>query len=170
MSEYQETALNFAKSQDDLEFSLGDTLDIKSSILLVVITFLAAQSSGFISKNPALASYWHCVQIIAVLLLVTAGVLILIELLPRRYAARMAPDAFLDWIAQLERFYENEPDRASKILDLIYKAETEKVRVRFARNSHTNALKSRLVEWAFRCALVALMLNLATLFGLYLSY
>jgi hypothetical protein len=169
MSDYQDTVLDFVKSQDDLEFALGDTIDIKTSIVLVVIAFLATQSIGFLKGNPSIDPPWRWVQVFSVLLLVIAGLLALFELLPRKYAARMAPSDFLAWIAELEEFYKGDIEGESKILTQINKTETEKIKARFAQNNGTNALKSKLLKWCFRCLLVALMLNLLTVFGLYLG-
>jgi hypothetical protein len=80
----------------------------------------------------------------------------------------MGPQEFTSWLASLEKFYGASPQRESDILSEIYRVESGKIIARFARNSGINALKSKLLKWCFRCTLGALMLNLATIFVLYL--
>lgn len=58
-------------AQDELEFELGDTLDIKTSIVLVVIVFLAAQSGAFLAQS--MPRHWHCIQMLSAACLVAAG-------------------------------------------------------------------------------------------------
>jgi hypothetical protein len=73
MNSYSSTMLEFMKSQDDLEYSLGDTLDVKTSIVLVAITFLAAQSAVLLSKNAAASVYCRWGQILSVSFLIACG-------------------------------------------------------------------------------------------------
>src|SRR5690348_4795153 len=95
MKELQKTVEEYLKSQDDLEFELGDTLDVKTSIALVLITFLATQSADFLRHNPPLSSFWHVVQVVSAAALIAAGVLAIAELKPRGYIARTEPAEFL---------------------------------------------------------------------------
>jgi uncharacterized protein (DUF983 family) len=166
MKGYRDTILDFAMSQDDLEFSLGDALDVKSSIFLVVITFLAIQSAAFLSSVVALSAFWHWAQILSVALLVCGGLLALLELIPRNYKARMATDEFLDWVSNLERHYKDEPQSESIVLAKIQNVEMERVRLRFIKNRKINSLKSTLNGWCFRCTMGSLALNLLTLLAL----
>lgn len=166
MSTHRATVEEFVKSQDQLEFQLGDTLDIKTSIVLVVITFLAAQSTDFLRATPALSPFWHYMQVLSVLCLIMAAGMALYELFPREYTVRMAPAEFLEWVRKLSVFYKDDIDAESKIVDAIGDAELEKIKTRFARNSAINAAKSKLLEWSFYFMLVTLVLNLFTLFRL----
>jgi hypothetical protein len=166
MKEYRDTVFEFIKSQDDLEFTLGDTLDIKTSIVLVVITFLATQSADFLRGIPPLSTFWRCIQILSTLSLIVAGGVALYELFPREYMARMSPGKFLGWVKELSEFYKDHADAESKIVSAIDDAELKKVETRFARNSAINALKSKLLEWSFYFTLAALVINLLTLLRL----
>jgi hypothetical protein len=73
MEKYDAMIMELVKGQDDRELALGDTFDIKTSIALVIITFLATQTANFL-KMP-LSPCWHLVQILSVVSLVAAGVL-----------------------------------------------------------------------------------------------
>ena len=149
---------------------MGDTLDIKTSIVLVVITFLATQSGDFLRAKPPLSSFWHDVQVISILFLIAAGVMALFELIPRKYTVRMAPKEFLEWVEKLSSFYKGDADAESKIVGAISNAELEKIKTRFARNSAINERKSKLLVWCFRFTLTALALNLFTLLRLSIGF
>ncbi len=72
MNGYEQMISERLKDQDEREFALGDTLDIKTSIALVIITFLATQSAEFLKTT--LSPYWHIIQRVSVGCIVIAGV------------------------------------------------------------------------------------------------
>jgi hypothetical protein len=163
---YDETIAEIVRSQDERELALGDTFDIKTSIALVVITFLATQSAEFL-KEP-LSACWHIAQQVSVGFLVIAGALALIELVPRDYRLRMAPDEFLHWVDEVKASYRKSavqyPEREA--IEHIKSIEIEKIKARFSANSSINEQKSWLMNWSFRATMVAVILNLATLVSL----
>ncbi|HET7213626.1 MAG TPA: hypothetical protein VFL79_08560 [Terriglobia bacterium] len=163
MEDYLRSVEEHVKSQDDLEFGLGDTLDVKTSIAVVAITFLATQSAGFLDSKPALPPWLHFAQFFSILFLAVAGVLALGELWPRKYAARTAPGEFQSWVERLSTFYNGDPDSASKVITEIARQEIQKSTKRFEHNSKVNTQKFWFLEWCFRLTLFALMLNLLTL-------
>lgn len=153
-------------SQDDLEFDLGDTLDIKMSIVLVVIVFLATQSSGFLASPMPV--HWHNIQIASTIAVITAGVLSLIELFPKTYKTRMGHKEFLAWVEQLKEFYDHEgvENPEEKIVEFIRLKDAQRTCERIAANRVINAQKSRFLEWSFYSMMVSVALNLITLLGL----
>jgi len=159
--EYNQMILEHLQAQDDLEFELGDTFDIKTSIALVVIIFLAAQSGGFLAS--AMPLHWHNIQIASVCCTVIAGLLAMFALWPRNYKLRMEPDGFLGWIKEVNEFFGD--DKASAV-EFLRTTQIEKIQKRFAKNSSVNATKSRFMEWAFYLTMAALILNITTLLGL----
>jgi hypothetical protein len=174
MTGYDKEIEKFIRKQDETEFNLGDTLDVKTSIALIVITFLATQSAEFLKGNPPLTAYWHDVQLASVLFLVMGGVLAILELVPRKYNLPMTPDDFLGWVDKLEKYYgqspdpnQATPDTKESVLAEIHRKETEKIKIRFAKNRSVNERKSSLIEWLFRLTMGALVLNLATLVRLW---
>jgi hypothetical protein len=166
MKQYEQIVSEHLKDQDEREFALGDTLDIKTSIALVIITFLATQSAEFL--KTALSPCWHTVQRISVVCIVIAGVLALIELIPRGYRLRMTPDRFREWIAQTKDFYisigATDPDFSTA--ERISSVEIEKLTDRFKVNRGINEMKSSLMAWSFYFTMAAVALNLATLIRL----
>lgn len=167
MSTYDQLIVEHLREQDEHEFALGDTLDLKTSIALVVITFLATQSAEFL--KTALSPFWHGVQRVSVGCIVIAGLLALFELIPRGYRLRMTPDKFLEWIQQTREFYQSEgvPDPESSTAERISTVEIEKLTNRFAVNRAINETKSSLMEWSFYSTMAAVALNLLTLIMLY---
>jgi len=64
--------------RDRHEFNLGDTLDIKTGLLLASLTFLAIQSGGLI--GPGLTFTQSLAQSLAILFQVLGGVFCVAEL------------------------------------------------------------------------------------------
>lgn len=166
MAEYQREIAESIKNQDETELALGDTLDVKASIALVVIIFLATQSADFLKSSPPLSPAWHHVQVWSVFCLIAAGVCAFFELLPRQYEMRMSPAEFIGWVNKLADFYKGDPDAESKISQDITDTEIKKIEKRFSANSAINARKSLLLDWCFRFTAAALAFNLATLLRL----
>jgi len=166
MNVYEQIISEHLKEQDEREFALGDTLDIKTSIALVIITFLATQSAEFL-KGP-LSPSWHTIQRFSVACIVIAGVLALLELIPRGYMLRMAPDKFLEWVNETRDFYRSNSatDPDSSTAERINAVEIEKFKDRFKVNSAINQTKTSLMAWSFYFTMAAVGLNLATLLRL----
>jgi len=169
MAAYDQFLTEFLKAQDEREFALGDTLDIKTSIALVIITFLATQSGDFL-KRP-LSAPWHILQIISVVCIVVAGLLALLELIPRNYILRMQSDQFLEWAEQTRRFYaeQGEKDPEGKAIERISDVEVQRLTDRFKQNMTINEGKSKLMSASFYFTFAAICLNLATLVAITLG-
>ena len=163
MKIYDETTMGLVRSQDDLEVELGDRFDIKTSIALVIITFLATQSADFL-KSP-LSPCWHTIQRISVACLVVSGGLAILELIPKKYHLRTAPDEFLRWVDQVKDSYEKSDaiDPENGAIEHIRGIEVGAIKARFSANSAINEQKSRLMEWSFYFLMASVSANLATL-------
>ena len=163
MNGYEQIISERLHEQDEREFALGDTFDIKTSIALVIITFLATQSADFLKTSLSVS--FHRVQIASVICIVGAGILTLFELFPRKYRLRMAPDKFLQWVDETKKHYgaNGEADPVSSTVERIHNVEIETIKDRIASNSAINEKKSRLMEWSFYFVMAAVILNLSTL-------
>jgi hypothetical protein len=69
-----------AYERDRQEFALGDTLDIKTGLILAALTFLAIQSGELIHAGLPLGQ--QVLQYVSVVALIVGGVLATIELWP----------------------------------------------------------------------------------------
>lgn len=154
------------QSQNDIEYALGDTLDIKTSIALIVIIFLAAQSGGFLASH--MPRHWHVIQLISVGCLIASGVLSVWELLPRTYKVGLAPDEFIGWVQRVKAFYSTDgvPNPEAKTVEFIRRKKVEQLQKRFAANNAVNTMKSFVVTGVFILTLASLVLNLVTLAAL----
>ena len=172
MNKYDELILNYLKTQDDLHFRLGDTLDIKTSIALAVIIFLTTQSVGILSA-PAIPLHWRNAQIASVIFLATAVGAALYELWPRKYWKMPDPDKFIGWTEELKAFYNQEENSGaeSRTVEQIQKAEgIEKTKNRIMHNAALNDFKLRTMGWAFYLTLFPLFLNFLTIIALSLRW
>jgi len=83
----------------------ADALDVKASILLVAVTFLAGQSTYFLTKHPTGFIHWS--QLLAVVLQVTSGCLLAWQLAIKQYSAE-ASEQYPGWRDQLIAHYSND--------------------------------------------------------------
>jgi hypothetical protein len=164
--EYEQLIADNLKFQNEIQYELGDTLDIKTSIALVVIIFLAEQSGKFLESPIPL--HWHNIQEASVAGLVIAGVLAVYELFPRIYKVGLEPPQFLKWANETKDICakDGSTNSISECIEHIRTKSIEIERKRFTTNSKHNAKKSKVVEWLFFLTMGALIFNLATLAGL----
>ena len=144
--------------KDDQAFKLGDAIDVKASIALVVITFLATQTASFLTVREP----WRELQVVSAFLLAIAGVLALLELWPRTYAID-ASESLDGWIAELRDYYQNRADADQLVASAVAAGHIERTKERIEKNNAINEQKSKLMDWSFRCTAVAMLLNLGTL-------
>ena len=151
----------YAVKRDAKEFSLGDTLDVKTSIILAVIVFLATQSAGFFQST---LSKWACyLQYASVAALILAGIFAVLELRPREYEQEDTPTRYDEWIEKLRIFYADSENAESQVLEQAIIGRTQRARERAEANILVNKRKSDLLTLAFWLTVASLGLNLATL-------
>ena len=81
-------------AKDELTYQRGDTLDVKASIVLVVVTFLAGESAELLAKGN-LTPAGKVTQIIAAAFLALAGILVWSQLWPREYEVEAAENLLI---------------------------------------------------------------------------
>jgi hypothetical protein len=150
--------IEYVFERDRLEFSLGDTLDVKTGLILASLTFLAIQSGSLIDGHQSLNQ--TIAQIVAVFSLVIGGALAVVVLWPRAYDREAEPDSYDQWLAQLADFKARNPTAESYELVPV-RLEAAKQRVR--KNIRINQEKSRWMFYSFYCLIVAFVANVATL-------
>lgn len=151
----------YVQERDRNEFALGDTLDVKTGLILAGLTFLAIQSGDFI--KPGLPLYQMVAQAISVLALVVGGILAVCELWPRDYDRETTPEKYEAWIAETEKYRAEHPDTASITADKLVLTRLESAKERVQTNLAINKLKSRLMFASFYCVATAFAANIATL-------
>lgn len=144
--------------RDRQEFSLGDTLDIKTGVLLASLTFLAIQSGSLIGAGSSLAQ--SVVQVMSIFFEAVGGICCVIELWPRDYMREAMPDEYEAWILSMDRYHVQYPDASIPALP---EARAVKAKQRIGINGAINKAKSTSMFIAFYCVALAFSANLATL-------
>lgn len=161
MDGINERLLAELEAKDDLLFKLGDTFDVKASILLIVITFAGTQTAYFFNRH--LAVFPHFVQYLSVFFLVLATVAAIVELWPRTYHM-VAPEVnSASRIEELKAHYADYPECSPEIVSELIRNEIEWANFRIAANKKMNATKSLWLNLAFYPAVAAVALNILTL-------
>jgi hypothetical protein len=149
--------------KDDLTLKLGDTLDVKASILLAAIALLATQTAYFLDKQTSRLT--HDLLIFAALSLGAAMVCAFVELCPRRYMMPAPDSSGVSRAGELRDFYSQHADVGADVMfDEFTKNEIEWAQKRIAANRRINRIKSFCLEYSFYFTAVAMTLNIATLF------
>lgn len=151
------------RAKDELTFHDGDALDVKASIVLVVVTFLAAQSADLLSKG-SLTPLESTAQIIAVMSLALAGISLWFQLWPREYEIEPAEKLF-QWRDELRDFFEGEPGADTKVSALLKNGIIERTIERIKTNGEINKARSSFLLWSYVFTTLSLVINLATVLG-----
>jgi predicted membrane protein len=162
VSELFKWRLESAQKYDDSERSLDDVLDVKASVALVAVTFLAGVSAQLITKQgltPLWSKIQLPVQIVALLLLSVAGALIITELWPADYSTLPTPKADADWIEKLGAAGKD----SVAVLDAVLNNKLSSAIERVEHNKKITDRKSVLLHWAFKLLAFALTLVLGNL-------
>lgn len=146
--------------RDRQEFALGDTLDIKTGLILAALTFLAIQSSDLIHNG--LSSYCKVAQGVSVVALIIGGIFVTLELWPSDYAREANPAKYQEWLAEMEKFQQQNPDEPMTP-EKLRAARVDSALKSVATNSAINKKKSNLMLYAFTCTMVAFAVNVITL-------
>src|SRR3989442_83906 len=88
-----ETLKEEISAKEDLALRLSDALDVKASIGLAVILFLATQTAYFLEKG--LPRLGVAMQVVSITCIVLAAIFALLELWPRMY---ILPDPESDYV------------------------------------------------------------------------
>ncbi len=150
--------------RDKEEFALGDTLDIKTSIILVVLTFLASQASNLLpTMNANFSSTVVVLFYAAIAFLLLGGMAAVGELWPRNYNREATPEKYEKWLDDLRDYYKGEPDPESRALAEATLRRAEITKERIQSNLAINRQKSWLMTTAFIATVIAFTLNLAVM-------
>jgi hypothetical protein len=147
-----------AKERDAYQLSLGDILDVKASIALVIITFLADVARGVLVDEHARA-FLKILQIFGVFALIGAGVLAILVLMPTDYKLPAPVDEIARWTRTLT-------GNDSIIYEKFVKGMVQTAHKRTLANYCINLRKSDYLNAAFRLTFLALIVELITLIWL----
>lgn len=146
-----------------MTYQRGDPLDVKGSIVLVVVTFLAGQSADLLARGN-LTCFGKAAQIVAAVSVALAGIFVWAQLWPREYEVEAA-EKLPQWKTELEEFYEDDPDASAKVSAVLAAGIAERTTERIYANDAINKMRSNLLLWSYIFATLSLGINLLTLFG-----
>lgn len=128
-------------------------LDLKASILLVAITFLAGQSSFLLSKQLHGANWW--LQIGSLVLQFIAGILCAAQLAIIRYRAEFA-EKFISWRDGLICEKDDQSQAALQSLrDVLITSAEERIKLNMKRND----AKADIATWCYWLTMTAFACN-----------
>jgi hypothetical protein len=141
--------------REQMVMQQADALDVKASILLVAVTFLATHSMWVLSK--ALLPLILYDQFLSVLLQIIAGVLLAVHLRVSEYTGVTA-EAFPGWRDDLVKFYgeSREKDVEQELSSAIIKKSIECVSDAVSQNNR----KAKAIQFTYWLTLGSFVFNL----------
>ena len=111
----QNIELHQLMDKDRLLFNLSDTLDMKASVSLILITFLATQTAELfrIEQLPVLL---HWLQFLSALGLFAATISAIVVLWSRKWSVEKS-EKFPEWRAKLQEHFRDQDDADQKVAD-----------------------------------------------------
>jgi Family of unknown function (DUF5677) len=151
----------YISERDAREFSLGDTLDIKASIILAIGVFLAGQSEHFFQSNINYLA--TIVQYVSVASLILASVLAVLELWPQAYGTEASPEKYQEWAGKLKIYYSGAENEEALVMNQVIVGRSQRATERVVENIRANKRKSFYLSAAFVFTSISLAANLLTL-------
>jgi hypothetical protein len=150
-----------SKRKEDREVSLGDTLDVKASIILVIVAFLGA-TSGTILSSADLGLSIKLLQIVTLISLAVSGLCAFGALWPKDYWMEDFPSEYKSWVAQIEQDRE-ERKFFKPAISVILESDMNTIAERIDKNSGHNKDKSAWLIRSFKSLIPALAGELISL-------
>jgi hypothetical protein len=170
-----------AFERDQQEFALGDTLDIKTGLILAGLTFLAILT-GDLMKSTGIShsEVWAVVtrhspitfacvqwaaQFVSVLALIVGGIYSVRVLIPRDYDREPTPSTYMGWVRDTETYREQYPEAAAEpvTVERLIAKRLENVTANIQNNLALNERKSDWMFVAFWSMAASFGANLLTL-------
>jgi hypothetical protein len=145
-----------------MEFSLGDTLDVKAGIVLAVITVLGTLS-GTLLNAASIPRWEQLVQLASIGSLAFAVFCAVSAVIPRKYMMSATPQALQSWQTSLEKYYAENPDNSVQVDSVVAENLTTLAAERIEANHAINSRKSRWIEVSCWPVLLALVFDIGTL-------
>jgi hypothetical protein len=151
-----------ANALDDAVVKLGDALDVKASIVLVLATFLGAVSGPILILHD-LAAWVKFAQATAVAALGCAVVACLIALWPAEFILPPTVEAWEAFITEAADEQKDNPNGLDAVLLDLYRSRLRKAKERIGINRRFTDRKSKYNSYAFYAVAIAILMDGATL-------
>jgi hypothetical protein len=164
-----ERLLGEINAKEDLSLRLGDALDVKASIGLALILFLATQTAYFLDKGLSHFGLW--MQYGSIASVVLAAFFAVRELWPRKYILPEPESEIIpERIGELNQYFQTYsaayPDVIGNVEKALLKDEIRWATNRIADNQKKNRIKSDSLNFSFWFTVPAIVLNIGTLLTL----
>jgi hypothetical protein len=143
------------RERDRFELALGDTFDVKASIVLLILTFLGTTSATMLTADRLMAVP-KLAQIPVIAFVVISGMFCVACLWPKDYLFDDLPETYADWLADLG---ESDSERLEGVINL----SLELANGRITHNHALNKTKAWSLNGAFWFMSVALFVELGAL-------
>lgn|ERR1039458_6381761 len=148
--------------RDRMEFSLGDTLDVKAGIVLAIITILGTLSGTLLSVT-SIPRWEQVAQLTSVGILALGCFFAVAAVLPRKYILSATPQDLQSWQTALRKYYIDNPDNSVEVDSVVDQNITMLAAARIETNHAINSAKSCWIERSIWPVVVALVINVGTL-------
>jgi hypothetical protein len=170
-----------AFERDQQEFALGDTLDIKTGLILAGVTFLAIMTGDLMKSTgvshvevfatikgaaPINSAFFQWVALfVSLLAIIGAGIYSVLVLVPRNYDREPVPMKYLNWIEETEEYRAKYPEAGVEPVtaEKLIAKRVENAIGNIQKNIALNKRKSDLMFVAFTCMAVSFGANTLTL-------
>ena len=173
---------SIAFERDRQEFAMGDTLDIKTGILLAILTFLAILTGDLLKASgishvevlatltgnaPVSVAFFQWIaQFISVVALIVGGFNSIRVLWPRYYNRDSSTMGYRDWIAKVDKQHAEFPETEPVTVEELARYRLDSAIEGIKENADINKFKSDLMGWTFACIAVSFSANVASLLSL----
>jgi hypothetical protein len=147
---------------DDMLFNLGDTLDVKASIVLVLAAFLGTVSGAVLALHE-LPSWVKLAQAAAVIALGCIVVFCLIALWPSEFGTPPGVERWERYVVELADDYKNDPHGLDAILLELRGSRLTNAKERIVTNRRLTTRKTKYNTYAFYATVVVILMDVATL-------
>src|ERR1700692_3170529 len=151
------------EERDKLEFSLCDSTDVKASVLLLLITFLAGLSASLLAEK-GLDIWLRSGQGFVIALLAVSMMLSVLCLMPRDYSTEKPPEEYREWLSKLRTYFDGKPDAETEVFNQFKSGTIVKTLERISQNYDVNRNKLKYLRGSFWFLIAALGTELILLF------
>jgi hypothetical protein len=150
---------------DEAIVDLGDALDVKASIVLVLATLLGAISGPILALHD-LPAWVKVAQAIAVAALGFTVICALAALWPSQFALPSHVEAWEGYITESAADHKEDPDGLAQIKTELRESRVRVVKRRIADNQRITKRKGLFNKFAFYTSAVAILMDVATMMWL----
>lgn len=147
--------------RDRVEFSLGDTLDVKADIIIAIITILGTLAGTLLSAAD-IPKWEQIAQLVSIGFLAVSCFCAVLAVIPRQYLMAATPQDLQSWQTSLRKYYAENPDLSAQIDSVVDENMITLAAARIETNHAINSGKSRWLEISIWPLLAALVIDIGT--------